>query len=165
MNKEALILEAEDKDLNEAIMSDFSKNFKFCTVYFFYSEDFDHVKAKNWDLVTFMSSPEMDKTSISSKINNAKTYFIGEVNYPPIAQYKILNGKETKPESAADAGYANTNDPYGITLYYDNFVLLQSKLVYTNSDIRKVSRKPKKIKFFGAEKLSTKLNKYFSTSK
>jgi len=161
--KEAKIVELEDQDLNESIMNDIHLNFNFCPVYFFYSNQFENVIDKKWKEVQFISS--INDTNLNAieliEKDNAVIY-IAEVNYPPTEKYPTLNGTAEKQSSSyADGGYVNNRDPYGILLHKDNFDLIASKLVYTKANIVKLSRKPKKIKFFGAEKLNARLKNKF----
>jgi hypothetical protein len=162
--KESKIMELEDQDLNESIMNDMNAHFDFCPVYFFYSNQFEEVIGKKWKEVQFISAgknSQLNALEILEK-NNAVIY-IAEVNYPPAQKYPILNGTAEKETSSyADGGYVNGRDPYGILLHKDNFELISSRLVYTNANIVKLSRKPKKIKFMGAEKLNVRMKIKFN---
>jgi hypothetical protein len=161
--KEARIMELEDQDLNESIMNDMNAHFDFCPVYFFYSNQFENVIAKKWQEVQLISSNKNASLNALEILENSNaTIYIAEVNYPPAEKYPVLNGAtEIESSSYADGGYVNARDPYGILLHKDNFDLIGSKLVYTKANVVKLSRKPKKIKFIGAEKLNVRLKNKF----
>ena len=158
-SKIAETIRLEDENLNQSIMQDFNLFFKYCPVLFFYNSDYDAVKEKRWNDVHFLKNTGNENFIMNASIDN---YLIGEVNYTPSPQYHDLNNPKPKAESVADGGYANSNDPYGIILYDEQFELLPSKLVYTNANTKKISSKPKKIIFMGAEKLNSKLSKFFN---
>ena len=161
--KESKILELEDQDLNQSIMNDMNAHFDFCPVYFFYSNQFDEVIGKKWKDVQFISSSNTQLSALDMLENSNAVIYIAEVNYPPAEKYPLLNGTAEKETSSyADGGYVNARDPYGILLHKDNFDLIRSKLVYTKSNVVKLSRKPKKIKFIGCEKLNVRLKNKFN---
>ena len=162
--KESKILELEDQDLNQSIMNDMNAHFDFCPVYFFYNNQFDEVIGKKWKDVQFISSSNNTQLSALDMLENSNAViYIAEVNYPPAEKYPLLNGTAEKETSSyADGGYVNARDPYGILLHKDNFDLIRSKLVYTKSNVVKLSRKPKKIKFIGCEKLNVRLKNKFN---
>ena len=161
--KESKIMELEDQDLNQSIMNDMNTHFDFCPVYFFYSNQFDEVIGKKWKDVQFISSSNTQLSALDMLENSNAVIYIAEVNYPPAEKYPLLNGTAEKESSSyADGGYVNARDPYGILLHKDNFDLIRSKLVYTKSNVVKLSRKPKKIKFIGCEKLNVRLKNKFN---
>ena len=161
--KESKIMELEDQDLNQSIMNDMNAHFDFCPVYFFYSNQFDEVIGKKWKDVQFISSSNTQLSALDMLENSNAVIYIAEVNYPPAEKYPLLNGTAEKESSSyADGGYVNARDPYGILLHKDNFDLIRSKLVYTKSNVVKLSRKPKKIKFIGCEKLNVRLKNKFN---
>jgi hypothetical protein len=161
--KESKIMELEDQDLNQSIMNDMNAHFDFCPVYFFYSNQFDEVIGKKWKDVQFISSSNTQLNALEILENSNAVIYIAEVNYPPAEKYPILNGTAEKESSSyADGGYVNARDPYGILLHKVNFDLIRSKLVYTKSNVVKISRKPKKIKFIGSEKLNARLKNKFN---
>ena len=161
--KESKILELEDQDLNQSIMNDMNAHFDFCPVYFFYNNQFDEVIGKKWKDVQFISSSNTQLSALDMLENSNAVIYIAEVNYPPAEKYPLLNGTAEKETSSyADGGYVNARDPYGILLHKDNFDLIRSKLVYTKSNVVKLSRKPKKIKFIGCEKLNVRLKNKFN---
>ena len=161
--KESKIMELEDQDLNQSIMNDMNAHFDFCPVYFFYSNQFDEVIGKKWKDVQFISSSNTQLSALDMLENSNAVIYIAEVNYPPAEKYPLLNGTAEKETSSyADGGYVNARDPYGILLHKDNFDLIRSKLVYTKSNVVKLSRKPKKIKFIGCEKLNVRLKNKFN---
>jgi hypothetical protein len=162
--KESKLMELEDQNLNESIMNDMNAHFDFCPVYFFYSNQFDEVTGKKWKDVQFISASKNSQLNALEILENSNAViYIAEVNYPPAEKYPILNGTAEKESSSyADGGYVNARDPYGILLHKDNFDLIRSKLVYTKSNVVKISRKPKKIKFIGSEKLNARLKNKFN---
>jgi hypothetical protein len=162
--KESKIMELEDQDLNQSIMNDMNAHFDFCPVYFFYSNQFDEVVGKKWKDVQFISASKNTQLNALEILENSNAIiYVAEVNYPPAEKYPLLNGTAEKESSSyADGGYVNARDPYGILLHKDNFDLIHSKLVYTKSNVVKLSRKPKKIKFIGSEKLNGRLKNKFN---
>lgn len=130
---------------------------------FFYSNQFENIIDKKWKEIQFISSTNNSNLNALEVLENSNAViYIAEVNYPPTEKYPILNGTAEKQSSSyADGGYVNNRDPYGILLHKENFDFIASKLVYTKANIVKLSRKPKKIKFIGAEKLNTRLKNKF----
>lgn len=161
--KDAQEVIADDLDKNTSIIADFSLNFKFCPIYFFYDSMYDYVKNKQWNLIEFYDSESLgtNKKISLSQLNN---YMIVEIAYPPIMSYPEINvyGKEINNKYTPE--YANSRE-YGVVCYDENFNLLNNKLQYTKIILRNSNAvsntSGKGYKCNAASKFETKLNQFF----
>jgi len=156
-----------DKQINTSIVNDFKHYFDFCLVYFFYNKDYDAVKRKEWDKVTFYDT---EHTSSPKKIslNTLGLYYIAEVGFPPIVNVALIDEKNPplKESDGFDGseGYATRRD-YCLLLYDDQFKMLEGKLGLTNISLRRVGNIFKQssleYRFVGADFFNRKLQKYY----
>lgn len=158
-------VEDGDRETNLSIIKDFSLNFKFCPVYFFYDTQLNAVLKHDWDNVTFYDDEHMTSAK-KIEANSFGNYFIGEVNYPPSPNYpEIKDGQVNSATNNDEVEYANTRD-YGILLYDDTFKLLPAKLQFTNVSLRRkgnvFNASSMKYVFSGTEKFEKKLISYYA---
>jgi hypothetical protein len=152
-------VEQIDNDINMSIIKDFSKKFKYCPVYFFYSDQYDLVKAKDWENVTFYDYEHLTSNK-KIEIHALGNYYIAEVNYPPVQKYEEVKPSVTMMNGTENGGgeneFANSHD-YGIVLYNENFEAVSGKLMFTNISLTKhgslLKGKNRKYVFKGSEKL------------
>ena len=156
-----------DKQIHTSIVNDFKYNFDFCLVYFFYNKDYEAVKRKDWDNVTFYDT---EHTNSPKKVSMTTFghYYIAEVGFPPIGNLVTLD-QNNPPIKESDGfegpeGYATRRD-YSLLLYDDLFKILEGKLGLTNISLRRVGNifKPSTLeyRFIGAEVFNRKLQKYY----
>jgi hypothetical protein len=158
-------IEEQDEEINRSIMVDFSKNFKYCPVYFFYSDQLELVKKRDWENVIF-SDYESLVSNKKIEVHNFGNYYIAEANYPPAPIYESANNGD-EPSLTGGEGpendFANSRD-YGIVVYDENFVPLKSKLRFVNISLTKTGNifksGSRKYRFIGAAKLTEALIKY-----
>ena len=157
----------EDRQTNYSIISDFKNNFSYCPVYYFYSTNYDAVKNKEWNEISFFDAEHLDSPK-QIEMNSLGNYYIVEVNYPPAPVYEKIEDPN-KPlrldfYSVTTPSYANARD-YSLIMYQDDFTLIKGKMAVTNISLRKVGSifKPegRKYRFIGAEDFQHKINKYF----
>ena len=153
-----------DEETNNSIMTDFSKNFSFCPVYFFYDTCYDQVKNKQWDQVVFYDYESL-QTKKKVMVSSFSDYYIADVGYrAPQEQISIDPEKsysKVDPFEGDEGSAASRN--YGVNLYDENFKQLQNKLGFTDISLRKKGPLfgSKKYEFEGAAKLDKRLhNRY-----
>jgi|LakMenEpi03Aug12_release.lakeMendotaPanAssembly.Ray.scaffolds.fasta_scaffold247107_2 hypothetical protein len=167
MKEEVAKIKLSDQQTNLSIVRNFEKNFTFCPVYYFYSHDYDNVKARKWEDVTFYDA-DLLTTKKMIEVASLGNYFIAEVNYPPITDYEVIDPSKAGRKNDYLNGtedYAGTRD-YCLLLYDDQFNLLKGKLGVTNISLRRTGNvfKPSTLQyqFSGADRLDDKLKKYFA---
>lgn len=154
-----------DHEINNSIVRDFEKNFKYCPVYFFYDTQLNFVQLKQWDKVNFFDF-EHYKSNKKIEISGISDYIIAEVNYPPLTEFPTVDekGKVIKPEYTVE--YAAARD-YGIICYDENYKLLRNKLQYNNISLRRIGnmfdKKSLYYRFVGALAFEERLKKYYGT--
>lgn len=155
---------AADEETNVSIMRDFSTNFTFCPVYFFYDTCYEKVKSKAWEEVTFYDYESLDRRK-KVATNAFADYYIAEVGYrTPDRHLEIdINLPERmKDRMEGDEESASTRN-YGINLYDMDFRPIPGKFGFTDISLR--SRGPlfgtKKMVFEGAATFDAKLKKRF----
>ena len=131
-HKEAQEVADKRAALNKKIITAFTRNFKFCPVYFFYSGDSKFVRLQQYDSVKFVDSTLKHVPSIRP---NHECYFTAELGkvLPDTARYfggyylaETENGLEKTPRyyKAADSGFK------AIVLKSNEFVQLTHPLPY-----------------------------------
>ena len=112
-NEAADKVERERATLNKRIVKAFKRNFKFCPVYFFYSQDSKFIRLQQYDSVRFVDSTLRYDSSIRPK---HECYFTAELGTvaPDTARYfggyyltETENGLEKKERyyKTSDAGF------------------------------------------------------------
>ena len=165
-NMEEVILQViqSDEEINNSIMRDFSKNFTFCPVYFFYDTCYEKAKAKQWEDITFY---DYESINVKKKITTQhfSDYYFAEIGYrSPGSQLDIDTVGRNRDQYRGEEDHVATMN-YGVNLYDEDFNPIKGKLGFTDISLR--PRGPlfgaKKMVFEGATEFNEKLRSKFSS--
>lgn len=153
-----------DQAIGQSIIKAFRKEFNFCKVYFFNSNQLELVKAKRWKEVDFIDSSFTKFVYVPDSILN--NIWIAENNYPPTPGYKI-DEKSGHAVIEPTKNFVNTNDDMGIVLHDNNYQLLPGRLCYHRAGLRQIRIKktiPKEYTYtyHGVKHFNKSLRNYFS---
>lgn len=158
------LVQQYDEDIAHAIVADFKEHFTFCKVYFFNSLQLHDVIDKHWDKVLFF---DQDMTNpVKPDISLFGNVWIVENNFPPPPNYKIGSDPQNPELSKESRSYANANDEFGIVSYNDKYELIEHKICYNRSRLKKAKvpdKYPKEFTYtyIGAEHYNSVLKKYY----
>ncbi len=159
MKEEVAKIKLSDEQTNLSIVRNFKKSFSFCPVYYFYSHDYDNVKVRKWEDITFYDADLLTSKKMI-EVPSLGNYFIAEVNYPPITDYEVIDpadGRRKNDYMNGDENFAGSRD-YCLLVYDEQFKLLNGKLGVTNISLRRIGNifKPSTLEyqFSGADKLN-----------
>jgi hypothetical protein len=164
-DKEALEVEQKRAALNKKIIKAFTRNFKFCTVYFFYSQDSKFIRLQQYDSVKFVDSTLKHNPLIRPK---HECYFTAELGTvaPDTARYfggyylaETENGLEQKARyyKSADSGFK------ALVVKSNEFVQLAHPFPYY---VRSYSANPSlKRMLWYVKKLNIALEEYYEIVK
>lgn len=159
------LVQQYDEDIAKAIVDDFKQHFTFCKVYFFNSPQLHDVIDKHWDKVLFFEKDMLNP--VKPDMSTFGNVWIVENNFPPPPNYKITVDEQHPELSDQSRTYLNANDEFGIVSYNKNYELIEHKICYTRSRLKKIKIPdtfPKEYTYVytGAGRFSTVLKKYYT---
>lgn len=146
-----------DNQIKHAIMKSFQAEFGYCPVYFFNASDYEQVKNKELDAVTFYAKDGKEVTIPSS----IEDYRIANISFYPKETFEVKDAQtgETNIREGAENHFGT-----GIIIYNKNYKPIAGKMRFTPCKIFKrgsiFNKKNRYYDFKGAGTLNKRLAKY-----
>ncbi len=126
--------QAEQLELNKCIISAFRKEFVFCKVYFFYSDDSKNILDKNFTQIVFVNDSAIRDENI--KIETPNKFFIAEFGTSSQDTASYYSHTAYEPDGNFSSGpvqvyYGGSNTgAHGLKIMSDSFVQLRKPFPY-----------------------------------
>jgi len=155
--KAVVVFKRSDSQIKQAIIKSFQEDFTYCTVYFFSSDDYDKVKSKDFEKVSFYNK-KSELTTLPKEMTN---YQIANISFFPKELTKVeKNGEEVYEQGVED------HFGKGIILNDKAFKPVKGKLRFTPCKITRrgsiLNPRKRYYVFKGVESFNSRLLKFGS---